>query len=74
MGNAKKGHTMIIGDVHITAKEPYRSALDLAFSDIIKNLEEDEPIIFTGDFFHTGHPVPSEISMARNFLERIKVI
>jgi len=63
----------LIGDLHITAKEPYRSALDLAMSDIIKNIEEDESLIFVGDFFHTGHPVPSEISMARNFLERLRV-
>lgn len=61
---------LIIGDVHITAKEPYKSSLKKSLqqiSKIVRNKLTDK-IFFTGDFFHTGHPYPSEIEMARDFL------
>lgn len=61
---------LIIGDVHITAKEPYKSSLKKSLNQISKIVRDKltDKIFFTGDFFHTGHPYPSEVEMARDFL------
>lgn len=59
---------ILVGDTHVRKEEPFFSAVDEIFSDLLEIAKEGDTIIQLGDFFHTYKPFPKEYSLATEWI------
>ena len=66
---------IILGDPHVSRRQPYASALKIVQADLVRTLSEHpgSRIWIAGDLYNSGHPLPSEVEMAREFLSALAV-
>lgn len=62
----------VIGDVHLRSEEPFFSVTKKFLFNLLKSCNENDSLIFTGDFFHRSRPYSEELALARQFFEIAK--